>query len=196
MFRAFFSILCVVLAMGGCKRDEQPQDYYPMAKGNRWVYATGDHSDRLTYEVDASVRMSNGENAWRMVRNWDLPSKSLLMVDSIYIVKRENEVVGYSSLGDTTPDVLLRFPLEVGKNWVVSSRDKYTISVTVTALEAVNVSGKTFKRCFKLESSRNEQDSVVASGSEWYAPGVGNVMTIIRKKSHVRETKLVDYTVH
>lgn len=196
MLKASFLTLCIVLAIGGCKKDGQPGGYYPMSKGNRWVYATGDQSDRLTYEVDASVRLSNGENAWRMVRNWDLPSKSLVMVDSIYIVKRENEVVAYSSLRDTVPDVLLRFPLEVGKNWVVSGGAKYTISAAVTAMEAVNVSGKTFERCFKLESSRSEHDSVVVFGSEWYAPGVGNVRTVIRKKSHVRETRLVDYTVH
>jgi hypothetical protein len=65
--------------------------------------------------------------------------------DTYYIADTDTSVLRYSSLYDTIPDVMLKFPLETGNSWIVSGAQ----TASVLGRENVSVPGGTYN-CYEV----------------------------------------------
>jgi hypothetical protein len=170
--------------------------YYPLTKGDQWVYVggiSGNLTDTITYKVAKRELLPKGNTAWKVARSWKEPTRS--KTDTFYTGRVGEDVVVYLSKYDPDPDVILKFPLKVGKKWVSAkiTADQNRESI-VKGVESVTVPKGTFHECIVIESKDVMPDTVLRVIRDWYAPDVGRVKSVMEARSDVYEMQLLDYT--
>lgn len=214
-------LILILYAITGCKKEEsvgeEGSDYFPLAMGNRWVYRgglAGEFSETITYEVSGSENLPRGKPAWEIIRSWKTSRGSL--ADTFYMYSQEGNLRLYFDRSDTLPEVILQYPLEIGKKWISAGifPEKYRESM-VEGVEEVNVPMRSFERSIKVESSEHLsqretsletpglslentalKDTVFRVIRDWYAPNVGRVKSEMEARSDVYTLELIDCTLH
>jgi hypothetical protein len=203
--RFLLPLACGILILTGCGKEEGPApsglahtDYFPMAKGNIWVWAGGVSSaegDTIRWEVRDSVAMEDGKLAWniRTERFWG--EKGTSIVDSCNVQTDQNLMLLYMDRADPRPDTVLSYPLELGKSWTVTrlAGNDVVRRSRVAGEENVETPYRKFKEVLRVESEdRNvEKDTLLMKTTDWYAPAVGRVMSRVEARGEVWEMRLV-----
>ncbi len=201
--------------IAGCKGDKgnplSPQDeaqrYLPLANGNQWVY---DHTSNysgtdttvpLTVKLD-SPYTQNGIQ-WYGVNEFcddDFRMANPLPLFYAAWARDGNKVLTIEERGPVlyNPEVVLDFPLYVGKQWIIKSLDTTYITLVgserviekvarkVNNVESVTVRAGNFAYCSHLHDSKLSVyiesfesrvlvDSTTVETDEWYAMNVGMV---------------------
>jgi hypothetical protein len=214
MLRGLVLATLLILAIAGCKGEapveeapvkmNEPSpsgDYYPLSEGDVWVYAAGfppDFTDTTRYEVVDEVELINGLTAFKVSRDWKQPEHFL--TDTFYLSKTDTEIGYYVSPVDTISDPLLRLPLEIGAEWVLSGDTLIAARIMkVLGIDTITVSGEVYVDCYKLECRQATPTTVQWRRVDWYAPGVGRVRTTAEGAEgpeKIQETNLIEYKVH
>jgi len=141
-------VLLGVVFMSSCA--DKLARYYPLAVGNRWVYATTYHdtgetvsqTDEIVHRFENSYRLSNG----------------------VQIVHLKN-----NSFMDNS-GVVLTYPMEEGYSWKLGGKDAKYTSVDKTVV----VPAGTFHHCLEV-LIEEKKEGALFFGTIAYAPGVGPV---------------------
>ena len=198
-------VACGILVLSGCKEEEDgpsvspgaDQTYFPMAPGNEWTWVGGLEStanDTIRWKVSGTVVRDDGKPAWKIYYERQWAGKDAI-VDSGNVRVDRNRVLFYMDHIDPEADTVLTLPLSVGKKWYVGhvrSRRLHRRSV-VAAEEELETPYGPFKSVLRVdtEDRAEDTDSLLQRSSEWYAPGVGRVMTRIEARGQVFEMKLL-----
>jgi hypothetical protein len=203
--RALLLVTCGALLLTCCRREEEAtapegagEDYFPIAEGNKWVWAGGvlpAAGDTIKWEVRDRTVLETGESVWdvRTERFWEEKGRSI--VDSCNVQRKEDLMLLFMSRGDPRPDTVLNYPLRPGKSWTVThvSGGKIARSSRVAGEEAIETPYGSFEYALRVDSEdRNlEKDTLLMKTTDWYARGVGRVMSRVEARGEVWEMRLV-----
>jgi hypothetical protein len=198
-------VTCGALLLTCCRREEGTtapegarKDYFPMAKGNMWVWAGGvlpASGDSVRWEVRDRTVTATGELAWnvRTERFWG--EKKRRVIDSCNVLTDKSLMLLYMNKADPRPDTVLNYPLDLGKSWNVThlAGGKILRRSRVAGREDVDTPYGSFNGVLRVDSEdRNvEKDTLLMSTTDWYAPGVGRVMSRVQARGEVWEMRLV-----
>jgi hypothetical protein len=161
-------VLCLVfLGPLGCK-GIRSADYFPLELGQRWHYLIDDEGDIGEVTIEATEKDGERYVLQQMVDHGDYEMTFPYSLDeNTYVTISDTGVTGENDW----PFMLLRFPLDEGKNWWAYRSD----SATVLGKVAVSVIAGEFENCYKVgyNLDGSEYEYVI-----WFAPGVGIVKTV------------------
>ena len=188
----------VVLLSSGCDIFGSDADYFPMSVGSVWNYEGYSLTEHTMDAVDTTMTMTqkiealkkdnldSGEEVtcFQMTTTTTLafPETTYTTVDTGYLRKSGDYVLGYSSLGDTDPDTAFMTALAAGKTWTSEGA-----TYEVIGQDDVSVMAGTYKNAWKV--SVTEPPDTLIKTYMWYADGIGNV------KSYMQHTPAPGYTV-
>lgn len=141
------------------------------------------------------MMLRTGVTAWKVIRYWKEPTRS--QSDTFFMDRKGEEVMLFFFETDMNPQVVLKYPLEVGQEWSLSGTvsDMSRKSI-IKGIETVRVPNGSFRKCITVESKDSVQDSVWRVTHDWYAPNVGRIKSVMEARSDVYEMRLIDYTLH
>lgn len=145
-------------------------DYYPLYKGNKWVYqGTGNEYASFSREV----LFTEGNLAQTLEINGGADVTKILQINGntiTEIFKREEPSAPVNLLHEKANEqrILLKSPLSIGTKWI----DGNTQIEIVDTAATVKTSAGTFKNCIKIMSTFAGDNSVMY---QYYAKGVGMV---------------------
>ena len=171
MLALLTAMVATAAVLGGCaKRVEAEADarpgpglaeYYPLAVGNRWVYA----ATFLGEKRDQAVEIVKEEGGFF------LDSQGGHLTVDAFGVRDEKRY-------------LLREPLEVGKGWTnvvsVSSVEHYKV---IEAGQSCQVPAGRFERCVRVEGRNRVDERTTLVNELTFAPGVGLVRVAVVAES-------------
>lgn len=202
--------VCGILLLAGCKQDGDgpsvppgtDHDYFPMALDNEWTWIGGlapATSDTIRWKVTGTVVRDDGKPAWKIQYERQWAGKEAIVESSNVRVDANHVLLFYDHI-DPDADTVLEFPLSVGNDWYVAhvkSRRLHRRSV-VAAMEDLETPYGPFESVLRVdtEDRAEDTDSLLQRSSEWYARGVGRVMTRIEARGEVFEMKLLSAKVN
>ncbi len=171
-------------------------DYFPLIAGSSWTEVDSD-TKGANARVDivcgpsGEPRSLPGQSG-KIVKNYYAGDKKSLSLELIY-KKEELELKEYKAGQENLAVVLLKWPVAVGSKWM-NRVDGRAIHYEIVSLEApVSVLAGEFNECLHVRSYVNAESGVK---NEYYAPGIGRVLTSITSKGvEKRITELSTYKV-
>jgi tetratricopeptide (TPR) repeat protein len=169
-------------------------DYYPLLAGTQWI-----EGDSETKGKNARIQTTCKplpESKPGMFADGGVLEKTYFAGDkkssSFEFIYRKvnNELLEFQSPTDAVGKVLLRWPLEKGQTWKTRPGSTTFIYEIESLSEKVDVQAGTYENCLKVGFTVSGISG--ASTHEYYAPGVGRVLTTVSSKgSEVRVTELL-----
>ncbi|MCB4756430.1 MAG: hypothetical protein LHV69_05245 [Elusimicrobia bacterium] len=171
-------------------------DYFPLLAGWSWTEGDSDTKGKNA-RIEIVCEPLRGGKRW-------LPSEAGILVKSFYAGDRksyetrlvykkvEGELLEFPSEDDPRSKAIMRWPLRLGNQWRTVS-DKKVFIYEVKDVEAkVKVAAGEFLDCLQVQSVIEGISS--AATNEYYAPGVGRVLTTVSVKGEEkRVTELLSY---
>jgi hypothetical protein len=168
--RISFLFFVVFLLFFSCVDDDTRvrADYFPNADGNWWEYQ---YSDTLTLRLELSgVATIGGEEVQNLIWNYDDD------INTDYILKKETEIIHYSTSQSWTAFTLVKFPLEEGNSWqayrVIIMSDTITTTAYVEEKQTISVPAGEFDDCYPIYY---ENQSLSQPIRIFFVPDVGPV---------------------
>lgn len=167
-------------------------NYFPLVIGGQWTEGDSETGGKNA-RVDMAGKMESGDpTAVRMVRHYYAGQKLIeeLSTNRTYR-KRALELREYSVPGQQHYTVILKYPYERGARWT-TKRSNSNLIYVIDGLAEVKVRAGEFRDCLKV------REYAAGSESSWkvdyYAPGVGKVLTTLATASgEKRNTELISY---
>jgi len=191
-----------VVALSGCNIGAgRNEDYFPLAKGNRWVWVGGVvpyEGDTITWEVEEKVARSAGDSLWKVgqKRFW-LEAKRTIK-DSINLQRKSDLLVVYRNLEAPDPDTIFKYPLLDGKEWTVGEIMGAVRTAHISGTEGVKTPYGEFANALRIdcEDRKVPGDSLIMKRTDWYVENVGRVMARVEVKDLVWEMRLTSMELH
>ena len=185
--RVFLLFFVIFLLFFSCTNDDTQglADYFPNEDGNWWEYQ---YSDTLTLRLELSgVREIGGEEV--QILTWNYENDT----NTDYILKKETEIIHYSTPESWTAFTLVKFPLEEGNSWqayrVIILSDTITATAYVEEKQSITVPAGEFDDCYPIYY---ENQSLSQPMRIYFVPDVGPVKF---EYATGREEELTDYEV-
>jgi hypothetical protein len=199
------SLMAAILLLGCGGQKPVPsraENYFPMAVGYEWKYATTDinYLDSVRAETTASAsssefrcvgraKMPNGREAWalhRYVRFYDKSEQArargdtvMRISDTIFADQPDSLVLYWPPRDFDHPSTELVLPLKPGRQWNVMAGKRYSMWAKAVRQEPVKVRAGEYAKAWRVEDSTAFADGKTppAQRVRWYAAGVGQVRT-------------------
>lgn len=189
-------ILLAALALVSWNAYNKPagSEYFHPVGGEVRRYGYQSNSGLMRHAVDGTLSWSNGDNAtMRHLETVDLDGIKYAKIRSDCNPKTRgtSELIIYSrlakdgiytrrSMKSRAPEYLeLPLPPQVGRRWQYRI-DNEIMECEIAAIGSMELGGKTYDKCVMVKSW-GTVDSLPASGTTWYAPGVG----VLKRSSSV-----------
>jgi hypothetical protein len=192
-----FLVACVVLFLG-CTRSTE---YFPLSQGAQWEYSVDylgffgtPQKGKVVTRVDGTEVM-NGKTYYKMVTvSSGIPG----FENSSKYYRRDDE--GIYEFDGTNEQLILPFPLEVGRTWTVNEgNQKWTYRVE--GIETAHLISKKYDDCVKISFEMVQTTDTIfgaatdqLSGVTYRAQGVGEVKLIVTSQHGKAELSLDSYT--
>jgi len=183
--RSYFLLLIVFLLLYSCTGNEEQVDYLPNADGNWWEYQ---YSDSLTMRLEfAGVNTIDNTQVQKLIWNDEGD------IDTDYLLKKESEIILYTTPQSWSAFILAKFPLEEGNSWeafrMIVLGDTTTIAAHVEEKQSISVPAGEFADCYPIYYENQTLGEPIRI---YFAPDVGPV-----KFEYItgREEVLMDYEV-
>jgi hypothetical protein len=167
-------------------------NYFPLIPNAEWVEGDSD-TGGWNARIETTCRAREGGAGVVFARRYYAGKQFVraLSVSPIY-EKRDLELVEYLNARDV-PTVILKYPFETGASWT-SVRQRKKVTFTIQGTRTVRVRAGEFKDCLMV---RERSEGVSAAWKvEYYAPGVGRVLTTLATAtSEKRNTELLSYNL-
>ncbi len=171
-------------------------DYYPLVVGTEWL------------EVDSETKGKNAriqtvckalpESSGTLPSEGGILRKTYFAGDkessSLELIYRkiQGELQELRTLEDPVGKVVLKWPLETGQTWKTRPGNATFVYEIESVKEKVKVEAGEFENCVKVGFTIS--GIAGASTHEYYAPGVGRVLTTVSTKgSEARVTELLSF---
>jgi hypothetical protein len=154
--------------------------YFPFNIGDEWTSAITIAVPKVNasavvgfHQKTESIVERNGKTYFRSRNWWDIQPDNH---ETITLSRKDAK--GIYGIDENSKDAMetlfIPLPLNVGAKWdtIVGSK---TVTDTVVAVEDVEVSGKTYKKCLHTHSSSSDGSS---TSDSWRAAGIGDVKTV------------------
>lgn len=182
---SLFLLLFLLLFSCTCSDIEVQADYFPNADGNWWEYQ---YSDSLTMRLELSgTETIESTEVQKLI--WD--DEGDLNLD--YLLKKETEIILYSSAYSWTAFILAKLPLEEGISWeafqIIFLGDTTTITAHIEEKQSISVPAGDFNDCYSIYYENQSLDRPIRI---YFAPDVGPVKF---EYATGREEVLINYEV-
>jgi hypothetical protein len=172
-------------------------DYFPLVTGSKWTEVDSDTKGQNA-RIEIACEAVSGEGrtlpsqAGVMVRQFYAGEKKSLTTRAIYR-KDQMELREFRGENTTTPTVLLHWPVEAGFKWSTQIDGRLARFEIASMSAQASVMAGDFDDCLVVRSNFPGESSMK---NEYYAPGVGRVLTtIMTDKGEKRITELAKYQV-
>ena len=138
------------------------------------VSTAGQVSEGVLHRILENTVEKNGKTYFRF-RTWTdgLPHQ----IDYLECVRKDEK--GYYSIDEKEEDAVEQadyvLPLKVGATWKRVTKSR-TTTVTVVALESVEIEGETYKNCYHL---RTTNTATQFTEELWLAPNLGTIKSLM-----------------
>lgn len=155
-------------------------DYFPLWPQMRWVEGDSESKGKNARIETECVSVDGGKK--------DMPSQKGILKrtyfagdnkfkTTAFLYKKEaEELLEFLSEEDPRAKVILKWPLEVGTRWATKMEGRQFNYDIVAIDKKVEVAAGSFDQCVQVRSSI---EGLGGATMEYYAPGVGRVMTTI-----------------
>jgi hypothetical protein len=170
-------------------------DYFPLIAGTEWIEGDSETQGKNA-RIQTVCKALEGSDS--------LPSEAGILVKTyfagdkkssgleLFYKKTPEELLEFRNREDAVGKVLLQWPISVNTEWKTRPSDVTFLYKIVSLDEKVRVVAGEFEHCLKVQSGVS--GIVGASTNEYYAPGVGRVLTTISTKGNEnRVTELLSY---
>ena len=155
-----------LLLTAGCDKLGGEPDFYPTSVGSTWrhtIAATLVELDGDTVwsavsrsEVVGKATLAAGGEAAVVVTldsmRMRIPHDTIMVYsDTSWVQKKDNRVLMFESVDETSPDTTLVLPLEANKTWLVSAEGGGETRAKVIGKQDVTVPAGTFKDSWMVE---------------------------------------------
>lgn len=184
--RAFLIVLLLAIAVVIYYGLPKKIDYEPLAEGDVWTFQAEDVSPKggtQTATLNRTVEgpVTRGDKTYLTVR-LAVPGKQGI----VQLTRKDDS--GLYSIDPQDPnakeqqDVML--PIKDGQSWEDFARGE-PIKISVIGLETVSVNGKTYEKCFHVQTKGLKSGS---SEDDWEAPNIGSVKMEMNFPSGAKST--------
>jgi hypothetical protein len=171
--RAFLILLLLAIAVAIYYGLPKKIDYEPLAEGDVWTLQAedvlpkgGTQTATLTRTVASPVE--RGGKTYFTVR-LAAPGKQGI----VQLIRKDDN--GLYSIDPKDPNAKeqqdVMFPIKEGQSWEGFSNGE-PVKISVVGLETVTANGKTYEKCFHIQSKGLKSG---ASEDDWEAPNLGSV---------------------
>lgn len=171
-------------------------DYFPLMPGWKWVEGDSESRggnariEKEAIAIDKSVKSLPNESG-RMKLTYFAGSTKFKTGESLF-QKKNSELWEYPVASEPMARIALRWPLEAGVSWTYKLNSKLFHLEIVDVNATVSVMAGDFSRCIKVKST---VEGSSGSTFEYYAPGVGRVLTTLSSASGEKpNTELLSFT--
>jgi len=171
-------------------------DYFPLIPGSQWVEGDSDTKGKnarveIICENVSGPKKGLPSEYGRLVRAYFAGKKKSHATQYVY-KKVGSELWEFSSESDPRYKVVLRWPFEPGLRWKTKMRGRTFRYEIKSISKKVKVVAGTFSECLHVRSSIEGIPG--AFTNEYYAPGVGRVLTTVTtKNAEKRVTELLSF---
>lgn len=196
------AIFLLIVLSAGCKIGTGwDEDYFPLAEGNRWVWAGGvvpSEGDTIAWFIEDKVTSPTGEVAWKVGQKRFWLEKERTIRDSINLMRKSNLLLLYKNLADPNADTILNYPIRDGREWTVGQVRGVLRTAHIRGVENVETPYGNFANALRVdcEDRRILNDSLVMKTTDWYVEDVGRVMTRVELRGLVWEMRLTSMELH
>jgi len=172
-------------------------DFFPLIPGGRWKEGDSDTKGKIAKTIIECSSLSKSKGSFpsekaKVVRTFYSGDKKFRSVQFVYR-KEKNVLSEYVSEKDPRAKTILKWPLKVGTQWRTKMAGRFFHYEVVAINQNVRVAAGNFSGCVKIGSSVGQS---VGLRFEYYAPGVGRVLTTLSTKSgEKRNTELLSYEI-
>lgn len=171
-------------------------DYFPLLSGSEWV-----EGDSETKGKNARIRtvckpFPDAKNTLPseggvLEKTYFAGDKESSSIELIY-KKINDELLELKAFEDAVGKVVLKWPLDVGQEWKTRPVNTTFVYNIQSVNEKIKVEAGEFEHCVKVQFTVSGISG--AATHEYYAPGVGRVLTTVSTKGNeVRVTELLSY---
>lgn len=171
-------------------------DYFPLVAGTSWIEGDsetkGDTArvETICAPFSEKAGFLPGENA-QLTRSY-FAGRSKFKVTEYRYEKKNSELWEFPNRSDPTYKIIMRWPLEPGTTWTTKFGGQMFRYEVIENDAVVSVQAGEYKNCVKIRFS------VVGTASstyEYYAPGIGRVLTTLGSTAgERRNTELLSFT--
>lgn len=194
-FLVFFFSLSFILQQNLYGEGE---DYYPLRVGNTWTYIVEKGEEVKEERIVVSKRVKVGKVNCYLRENTDKERTSKMFCSKdkggVYLRRMIGKapIFGKWELEPNPPMIMLKYPLEVGKEWVWKGKIEMLkvpklmeMTCKVLKKEKIKVPAGEFV-CFKVQTERTGMGKGIID-YHWYAKGVG----LIKSESETKKGRVI-----
>ena len=173
-------------------------DYFPLMAGYHWTEVDSDtkgKNARIEISCEPYGPSTKGlpSDAGALVRVYYAGDKKSYDTRTLF-KKTDSELLEFKSDTDPRSKTVLRWPFTIGTTWKTKSDNRIFIYEIVSVNVRVSVAAGEFDGCLEVKSTIEGIPG--AATVEYYAPGVGRVLTAVRtERVEKRVTELASYKV-
>ena len=169
-------------------------DYFPLLAGAHWVEGDSDSGGKnARIETVSKTDPDGGRIPWGAAifsRTYYAGASKFKSVEIKY--KKEGDEVQELGQNDPRPKVVLKIPPVMGTRWKTKNGTQLYVYEIVGIDKTVKVAAGEFRNCAVLRSSI---EGSAGAALEYYAPGVGRVLTaFVTPTGERRNTELLSFS--
>jgi hypothetical protein len=173
-------------------------DYFPLIEGSSWTEVDSDTKGKtarieiMCETFSDSPRLLRSQ-AGRLIKTYFAGDKKSLVRSLVY--KKEQTELQQSSTGqEADPEIIMKWPIDVGTRWATRIAGRVTNCEISSIDRAISVVAGDFEGCLLIRSYSSDEGAVK---NDYYAPGVGHILTSITSKAgEKRITELASYRIN
>lgn len=158
-------------------------DYFPLVADSQWTEVDSETKGKNA-RIEIRCKGLADEAEATLARTYFAGDKEVSQTQFLY-KKANGELVEYQSEKDPIGKVILKWPAKVGAKWRTTGYGKAIDYEIKSMSEKVKVEAGEFTDCLKVQSSIVGLGG--ASTFEYYAPGVGRVLTTVSGKGDAEQ---------
>lgn len=171
-------------------------DYFPLLPGSEWVEGDSETKGKNA-RIQTNCKVLEGaknnlpSEAAILSKTYFAGDKKSSSIELIY-KKIGNELTEFAKAEDAVGRIILTWPLKAGTTWKTRPGNTTFVYEIQSANEKVKVEAGEFQNCLKVQVAVSGITG--AASMEYYAPGVGRVLTTVSTKGNeARVTELMSY---
>ncbi len=170
-------------------------DYFPLNTGNFWVEGDSETGGK-NYRAEVSCLSKQNETVGVISRVY--AGKKLVSTTEKVYVKSIDGLREYKKLipGSKDYNLVLRYPLIVGKSWAVRPDSDEMTCIIETKDAVVETKAGKFTNCLKIRL--NKKGIFDSWRFDYYAPEIGKILTAtgsVRSSAEHRISELINYRI-
>lgn len=163
-------------------------DYFPTEPGRKWVYGDSQTGGRNMKQYSAALAESDPLKA-KIETSVYAGSKLVRKITRLY--SRDNWELTEKEAGRGLTVCILKYPFSKGRSWSSGSAGSAVRFTIEDDSAVVKTRAGSFDNCLKV---RQQLEGIPSWLFEYYAPGVGRVLTTVAGKGFEnRNTELLSY---